>query len=132
MEEIESGDENGLGRTINLHTRELLPYILHWQAKVTEVQRPAQLVVEARGDLQGRGEWRLCQDGELVRIDYNWAVIGNKPWMRYLNPVLKPVFKANHRWAMRKGEQGLERELKQIRDRQNKTRTTSKSPTSTH
>lgn len=111
VEEIEAGDENGVGRTLNLHTRGFLPYTMDWQARATEVEKPVRLVVEAQGDLQGTGEWRFRQDGEWAQVDYDWTVVANRPWMKRLAPLLRPVFAANHRWAMRKGQQGLEREL---------------------
>lgn len=113
VEEVEPGDEKGVGRILDLHTRGWLPYTLNWRSKATEVERPDRLVIEAQGDLEGRGEWRFRQDGERVRADFDWTVVFNKPWLRHLVPVLKPLFAANHRWAMRKGLAGLERELAQ-------------------
>jgi hypothetical protein len=67
--------------------------------------------VRARGDLDGRGEWRFRQDGEWVVATYDWTVLAAKPWMAVLAPLLKPVFAWNHRWAMQRGFEGLEREL---------------------
>jgi hypothetical protein len=116
VEEVEPGDDDGVGRTLNLHTRGLLPYTLDWQATATEVNKPVRLVVEARGDLEGKGEWNLRQDGEWTKVDYDWKVFANKPWMRRLAPLLRPVFAANHHWAMQKGQQGLVEELRRIRN----------------
>jgi len=116
VEEVEPGDDDGVGRTLTLHTRGLLPYTLDWQARATEVNKPVRLVVEARGDLEGKGEWTLRQDGEWTTVEYDWRVFANKPWMRRLATVLRPVFAANHHWAMRKGQQGLVEELRRIRD----------------
>jgi len=38
VEEIEAGDANGVGKTVDLHTRGILPYTLDWQA--TETEKP--------------------------------------------------------------------------------------------
>ncbi len=111
VNEIEHGDSNHIGRIVNLHTKGLLPYTLTWQAKTIEIDKPKRIVIEAQGDLQGKGIWELNQDGEWVNIDYDWTVVANRPWMVYLSLLLKPIFVANHRWAMRKGVQGLELEL---------------------
>lgn len=111
VEEIVPGDEKGIGTILDLHTRGWLPYTLRWRSKATDVEKPNRLVIAAQGDLEGRGEWRFRQDGEWVRADFDWIVVFNKPWLRHLVPVLKPLFAANHRWAMRKGQAGLEREL---------------------
>lgn len=121
VEEIEPGDDDGVGRRLNLHTRGLLPYTMHWQATAMQVNKPVRLVVEARGDLAGKGEWNLRQDGEWTQVDYEWKVFANKPWMRYLAPLLRPVFATNHHWAMNKGRQGLAQELRRIRDGQSAT-----------
>ena len=75
VEEIEPGDEKGIGRILDLHTRGWLPYTLNWRSKATEVERPNRLVIEAQGDLEGWGEWRFRQDGERVRADFDWAVV---------------------------------------------------------
>jgi hypothetical protein len=111
VQDVEPGDDDGVGRVVDLHTKGLLPYTLDWRAKVLEVDKPHHLVVEARGDLEGRGEWQLRQDGDWVQVDYDWTVIANKPWMKLLAPLLRPVFAANHRWAMKQGQLGLVREL---------------------
>jgi len=68
VEEVESGHENGIGRIHNLHARGWLPYTLNWQSRITEVRRPVHLVVEARGDLEGTGEWRFRQAARAWRL----------------------------------------------------------------
>ena len=45
-------------------------------------------------------------------IRYDWTVYVTKPWMVVLAPLLRPVFAANHRWAMARGFEGLQRELR--------------------
>jgi hypothetical protein len=116
VEEIEAGDENGVGRVLGLCTRGILPYTLNWRATAIRVEKPAHLVIDAEGDLRGRGEWLFRQRGPYVRVDYDWRVVAGKAWMRLLAPLLKPVFAANHRWAMRKGEQGLQQEVTRLRN----------------
>ena len=114
VREMESGDADGVGRTISLHTRGKLPYTLKWEARTTELDKPNRIALEAQGDLQGRGVWTFAQEGEIVDIRFNWNVSITKPWMRFLSPLLKPMFAANHRWAMRKGEESLKRELSRL------------------
>jgi hypothetical protein len=111
VREVRPGDASGVGRILDLHTKGWLPYRLSWQAEVLAVDKPHSMSILARGDLDGRGEWRFTQDGEFVKIDYAWTVYVTKPWMVVLAPALRPVFVANHLWAMRRGLEGLEREL---------------------
>jgi hypothetical protein len=111
VREVRPGDASGVGRILDLHTKGWLPYRLSWQAEVLAADKPHSMSILARGDLDGRGEWRFTQDGEFVKIDYAWTVYVTKPWMVVLAPALRPVFVANHLWAMRRGLEGLEREL---------------------
>jgi hypothetical protein len=46
-----------------------------------------------------------------VDILFDWRLDANKPLIRYLSFLLKPIFAANHRWAMARGEEGLRSEL---------------------
>lgn len=109
--ELERGESSGLGKVVSLYTKGWLPYTLRWQFQVTDVRTPYGFTLEAWGDLTGRGIWTFEPDGEFVNITYDWKVRGDKPLFRYFSFVLKPLFSANHHWAMRMGEISLHREL---------------------
>jgi hypothetical protein len=109
--ELAPGDSNGVGRVVAVRTKGKLPYELKWRAEMTAAQKPHRMSVRARGDLDGRGEWQLRQDGDSVVVTYDWTVLVTKSWMKALAPLLKPVFAWNHRWAMQRGFEGLVREL---------------------
>jgi hypothetical protein len=108
---IDPGDERGVGKTVNLYTKGWLPYTLRWQLRVSETNRPYGSTIEATGDLTGRGVWSFQQDGPMVSVTYHWQVAADKPLLRYLSFMLKPLFSANHRWAMARGEESLKLEL---------------------
>jgi polyketide cyclase/dehydrase/lipid transport protein len=107
---LEQGDERGLGKAVSLYTKGWLPYTLRWEFRVTDVQ-PDGFTLVAWGDFDGRGIWTFEQDGEWVNITYDWKIKAEKPLLRYFSFVMKPIFAANHRWAMAKGEQSLKLEL---------------------
>lgn len=111
VQELEPGDAHGVGKAVSLHTRGWLPYTLRWQFRVTESREPYGYTLEAWGDLVGRGIWIFEQDGAWVNITYDWQVRADKPLLRALSLLLKPVFAANHRWAMAQGERSLRAEL---------------------
>jgi hypothetical protein len=46
-----------------------------------------------------------------TNIRYDWRIRVDKPLIRYLSWLLKPLFASNHRWAMAKGEESLRLEL---------------------
>jgi len=111
VSELEPGDENGVGKRVDLFTKGWLPYTLRWQFTVTENNYPHGFVLEAEGDFVGRGIWELEQDSDLVNITYDWKIQAKKPLLRRLTWLLRPAFSANHRWAMRKGLESLQLEL---------------------
>jgi hypothetical protein len=111
VQELEAGDQNGVGRVIRLYTKGWLPYTLRWSFRVTESRYPYGFTLEAWGDFVGRGIWTLEQQGENVHVIYDWKISAEKPLLRYLSFLLKPIFGANHQWAMRMGEESLKLEL---------------------
>lgn len=111
------GGPHALGQEVSLFTKGWLPYTLRWDFTVVEQRYPHGSVLEARGDFVGRGEWVFAQDGEMVDITYYWDIRAEKPLLRALTPILRPVFAANHRWAMAQGLRSLELELRRIHAR---------------
>lgn len=111
VDELEAGDEHGVGKVVQLHTKGWLPYTLKWSFRVTEVEYLKGFSLEAWGDFNGRGIWTFEQDGEWVNITYDWRIKADKPILRYLSFMLKPFFSANHHWAMNQGYDSLKREL---------------------
>lgn len=107
---LKRGDEKGLGKVVGLYTKGWLPYTLRWQFRVTEV-RPDGFTLVAWGDFDGRGIWTFEQDGPYVNVIYDWKISAEKPLLRYFSFIMKPLFSANHRWAMAKGEESLKLEL---------------------
>ena len=123
VKENEPGDENGLGKVVALYTKGWLPYTIRWTFRVTEVNYPYGFALEAWGDLVGRGLWALRQEGEWVDIIYDWKINAEKPLFRIFSFILKPVFTANHLWAMRMGEESLKLELLRRRAKTSEERT---------
>ena len=111
VDELEPGREDGTQKVVKLHTRGWLPYTLDWTLRVTESRRPYGFSLEAEGDLNGRGVWSFVPDGSRVLIHYDWRIRADKLLLQRLSFAFKPVFAANHRWAMKRGEESLQLEL---------------------
>jgi hypothetical protein len=111
VSETAPGDEHGIGRCFDFYTKGWLPYTLRWSSRAVELERPRKLVIRAGGDFDGRGAWELRQDGEFVDISFDWQLSAEKPLLRDLSWLLRPVFEANHRWAMARGAESLRLEL---------------------
>ncbi len=111
VEEIRPPDLHGVGRRVALLTKGWLPYTLRWEFEVVDSRYPHGFTIEATGDFVGRGDWTFTQDGPFVDIVYDWRISAEKPLLKRFSPVLKPLFEANHRWAMARGEESLRLEL---------------------
>ena len=111
VKQLAPGDGRGIGRVIDLYTKGWLPYTLRWQFKVTASRYPYGFTLVAAGDFVGRGIWTFEPDGETVKITYDWKIEAEKPLLKYLSVIMKPIFAANHHWAMRMGERSLVLEL---------------------
>jgi hypothetical protein len=111
VKQLEPGDARGIGRVIDLYTKGWLPYTLRWQFTVTESRHPHGFTLVASGDFVGRGIWTFEPEGDQVKITYDWKIEAEKPLLKYLSFIMKPIFSANHHWAMRMGERSLVLEL---------------------
>jgi hypothetical protein len=111
VEELEPGGEGGVGRHVRLLTKGWLPYTLSWSFRTVASRHPHGFTIEAGGDLEGRGVWTFEERGAFVHVTYDWQIVAQKPLLRLLSPFARPVFAANHRWAMRRGEESLKLEL---------------------
>lgn len=111
-DEVAPGAADGTGREIALYTKGWLPYTLRWRFRVTEIVPGRTLALDATGDFVGRGVWTFAPAGDGASlVTYDWRIRAAKPLLRRLSWLLKPVFGANHRWAMAMGERSLALEL---------------------
>jgi hypothetical protein len=122
VKEFPPDPERGPGKVYELFAKGWLPYTLRWRLRRTSKNPPFGYTIEAWGDFVGRGEWTFTANGPLVDVTYDWRIRADKPLLRYLSFLMKPLFSANHRWAMAKGEESLKLELARRRARSPKER----------
>jgi hypothetical protein len=115
VDELRPADQGGVGRRVRLRTKGWLPYTLDWEFEVVESRYPHGFTIVATGDFDGRGVWTLVQNGGVVDITYDWRLRAEKPLLRNLTFLLRPIFAANHRWAMARGDTSLKLELERRR-----------------
>ena len=112
VDEIEPARaENGVGRRVRLLTKGWLPYTLQWELVVIDAHYPYGFTIAASGDFEGTGVWTFRQAADDVAITYDWRIRATKPLLRHFSFLLRPLFEANHRWAMAQGEESLRLEL---------------------
>jgi hypothetical protein len=115
VDPLNEADESGRGAEMALFTTGWLPYTLRWTLRITEPITDAGFALSATGDLNGTGRWTFTPDGPEVVITYDWCVSASKPLLRRLTWLLRPVFTANHHWAMARGEESLRLEVRRRR-----------------
>ena len=108
---LEWGHSCGLHRVLEAHTKGFLPYRLRWRITIVVAEFPRRYRMVTEGDLAGTGTWTIDPDGDDVVVRFDWRVRAEKPLLRFLSVLLRPLFAANHRWAMARGERVLRREL---------------------
>src|SRR5256885_1495074 len=118
VKELQPPNPNtGAGRVVGLYTKGWLPYTLRWNFTVTESMPPKGFKLVAHGDFEGTGVWTLDEDGDFVDVKNVWRFSADKPLLRYGTYIFRPLFASNHRWAMARGEESLELELRRRRAR---------------
>lgn len=113
VEVLDKGRPGGVGKIVALFTKGWLPYTLRWKFRVTQTDFPNGFTLEATGDFAGSGVWTfLPLENGRCEVLYDWKIQAEKPLLRRLSWLLRPIFSANHHWAMRKGAESLELELR--------------------
>jgi uncharacterized protein YndB with AHSA1/START domain len=107
------GGEPEPGKRIEVVTRGFLPYRIRWALTCTEADRPHRVSLSMDGDFVGTATWLLSEgEGGVVTAQLDFRPDVRKPGVRQLTPVLRPLFSSNHRWAMRRGQEGAARVLR--------------------
>lgn len=106
-----SGRADHIGDRVSFLTKGWLPYRLRWTAEVVRHARPHTIEIKATGDFLGRGIWLLDDEGEKTHVVFDWRLRADKPLLRWLSPIFKPIFRWNHGWAMTRGCESLRREV---------------------
>jgi len=99
------------GKKIAVEARGFLPYRLHFTLTTLEVDRPYRIHSRLDGDFEGTGTWLLSVDEEGTRAQLDWRPSVQKAGVKQLSPVLRPLFRANHNWTMRRGQESALRVL---------------------
>ena len=90
------------------HFKGRLPYTLKMRAEMVDQDRPNRFEVRVDGDLRGKGIWTFTPRDGRTHVRWDWIVFADRPLLRYLTPVLRPLFRWNHNWAVARAREGLE------------------------
>jgi uncharacterized protein YndB with AHSA1/START domain len=106
--DVESDGPPELGRVSRQHFKGRLPYTLRTRSEIVRYEPPNEFEVSVVGDLTGKGIWTLRPHEGMVHVRFDWRVIADRPLLRYLTPLLRPVFRWNHNWSVNRAIEGLE------------------------
>ena len=95
------------GRHMRIVSRGFLPYLLRWEAEIVEADAPRQFAFVMKGDFVGSGSWTFDAGDAGTFTVFGFRPRVEKPGVKQLSPILKPLFRWNHRWAMQRGERGV-------------------------
>jgi uncharacterized protein YndB with AHSA1/START domain len=106
---VEADGPPEVGRSSRQHFKGRLPYTLKTESTITLLERPEKVEADVVGDLRGRGVWTLTErDGGGTHVRFDWTVLADRPLLKRLTPVLRPLFRWNHNWAVKRAMAGLE------------------------
>lgn len=95
--------------TAEVVCRSSLPYVLTFRLhRVEEDEAQGRMRVDMTGDLEGYVQGVVAEHstkGALLAISQR--VVVNKPLLRALAPVARPLFEANHALMMWRGQRGF-------------------------
>ncbi len=101
-------------KKVRARVRALLPYTLEFTTELVREERPLELELRSTGELEGKGVWRLRPNGAITEVEFYWDVRANKPLLRWLSFLLKPLFRWNHDWVMSTGEARLQEKVNRV------------------
>jgi uncharacterized protein YndB with AHSA1/START domain/quercetin dioxygenase-like cupin family protein len=97
-----------LGKQSRQHFKGRLPYHLHTRSTVVALDAPRTVTAEVDGDLRGTGTWTLTPLATGTHVRFDWQVHADRKLLKLLTPLLRPVFRWNHNWAIARAMEGLE------------------------
>ena len=97
-----------VGRSSSQYFKGRLPYKLRTHSTITRLERPTIVEADVGGDLRGRGLWTLTERNGGTHVRFDWRVFADRPLLRRLTPALRPLFRWNHNWAIKRAMEGLE------------------------
>jgi uncharacterized protein YndB with AHSA1/START domain/mannose-6-phosphate isomerase-like protein (cupin superfamily) len=106
--DVEADGPPALGKESRQHFKGRLPYHLNTRSVIVAIDPPQMVTGDVDGDLRGRGTWTLTPTATGTHVRFDWQVHADRRLLRLLTPVLRPVFRWNHNWAIARAIEGLE------------------------
>ncbi len=97
-----------IGSRVAVVARGWLPYKLRFIIETVSLQKPTLIEFRAEGDfVTDSSRWILKPVGPGTTVLLQWNPRVEKPVIKLLSPVLKPLFRWNHCWTMKVGQRHI-------------------------
>jgi uncharacterized protein YndB with AHSA1/START domain/mannose-6-phosphate isomerase-like protein (cupin superfamily) len=107
--EVEADGPAAVGQASRQRFTGRLPYHLRTRSVIVALDAPHTITADVDGDLRGRGTWTLTPTpGGGTHERFDWRVRAGRPLLAVLTPLLRPLFRWNHAWAIARAIDGLE------------------------
>jgi mannose-6-phosphate isomerase-like protein (cupin superfamily)/uncharacterized protein YndB with AHSA1/START domain len=106
--DVESDGPPEIGKESRQHFKGRLPYHVRTRSVISELDPPHTIAADVDGDLRGRGVWTLTPTARGTHVRFDWRVHADRRLLRALTPVLRPLLRWNHAWAIARAMEGLE------------------------
>jgi carbon monoxide dehydrogenase subunit G len=108
VERVSSDVEHGVGVRWRVWVRSNLPYTVDFTFTVLERDAPRYVLIRAEGFFTGTVDWRLEANGAGTKLILTEDTQTQWPLINLVARLGgRRLFEANHRAAMRRGEQGM-------------------------
>jgi hypothetical protein len=118
IEMLQDAPPDAAGARYRVRVGGFLPYSLTIENEITFVDRPNRIDFAASGDLEGKGTWLFKPVAEGTEITFDWRVAANKAMISALSFLLKPLFRANHRYCIKRANEGIRHDLQQQKSKE--------------
>jgi uncharacterized protein YndB with AHSA1/START domain len=107
--EVEADGPPAVGCSSRHRFKAKLPYTLTTTSTIVRLEPPREVEAHVDGDLRGRGIWTLTPNHQgKIHVRFDWRVFADRPLLRVLTPLLRPLFRWNHNVAIKRAQAGLE------------------------
>jgi hypothetical protein len=107
-EPLDGCTEPRVGGRVAVVAKGRLPYKLRFTVETLKLERPTLIEFKATGDFRTESSrWVLTPRGNSTDVLLDWNPIVEKPIIKLLSPILKPVFRWNHDWTMKVGQRQI-------------------------
>ena len=105
-EPLEAGAQDA--KRVAVVARGWLPYKLRFTIQTLTLQKPELIEFKATGDfVTDVSRWVLKSEGNGTSVTLECNPRAEKPVVKLLSTILKPLFRWNHHWTMKRGQRQI-------------------------